>query len=638
MNAIIGTAGHVDHGKTLLVKALTGIDTDRLKEEKQRGITIELGFAYLNLPDGGRAGIVDVPGHEKFIKNMLAGAGGIDLAMLVVAADDGVMPQTIEHLGILDLLGIERGLIVITKVDLVEQDWLELIRADIQKAVEGTFLQGAPILEASAVTGQGIEPLRALLFDLVAETRQKKISHAFRLPVDRVFSVEGHGTVLTGTLIEGAVSIGEEAELYPSGLRLRVRNLQVHSNRVETAESGQRVAVNLAGLKKDEAARGDTLALPGSMQNTQMLDVRLRVLSGSEREIKDGSRLHFYHGAREVLCKVALLEQSALGPGQEGYAQLRFTEKVAAKKGDRFVVRFYSPLETVGGGIVLNANPARHRRHDAKVLESLRVREQGSPLLNLLQAVEEGSPRLVPLEQVRKQLAMEAQDFARELDTLRADGSVIFLTQKTAVSKTYAQALERRLCALLREYHAQNRLQAGMRRDELRGRLLPGAELALADKLLMLFAEGGANSIRFVGQRVALADFHIEFDAKDKKLAEDIAARFAGAPFAPPTPEEAIAAYPKDKAAARQVFEALTEQGALVMAGQGVCFHRDAVAQARGLVQAHFAAQAELTLAQFRDMLGTSRKYALPLLEYFDDLGYTKKLGEARLPGGKLQA
>ena len=377
-NVVIGTAGHVDHGKTLLINALTGIDTDRLKEEKKRGITIELGFAFIDFDNGERAGIIDVPGHEKFIKNMLAGAGGIDLAMLVVAADEGFMPQTVEHLGILTLLGIQKGLVVITKCDMVEPDWIEIVREDIASHVKGTFLEDAPVMAVSAYTGQGIPELRDLLKEMVGETGTKNIRSPFRIPVDRVFSVEGFGTVITGTLIEGQMTVGDEAVLYPAELPTKVRNLQVHGRDVERAFAGQRVAVNLAGLKKSQVNRGDVVVKPDSIKNALMLDVRLMALRESERVITNGMQVHLYHGARTLLCKIVLLDREELQPGESSYAQLRLTEPLAAKQGDRFVIRFYSPLETIGGGVILDPNPQRHKRNDSAVLEALTVRESGS--------------------------------------------------------------------------------------------------------------------------------------------------------------------------------------------------------------------------------------------------------------------
>ena len=358
-HVIIGTAGHVDHGKTALVKALTGIDTDRLEEEKRRGITIELGFAYLDFEDGTRAGLVDVPGHEKFIRNMLAGAGGIDLAMLIVSADEGVMPQTAEHLNILSLLGIKSGVVVLTKTDLVEDDWLDLVKSDVARFVKGTFLEGAPVVPVSAFTGAGLDILKRELRALLGAVGEKNVRVPFRLPVDRIFPVEGFGTIVTGTLVEGVVSVGDEAELLPSGLRAAVRSIQVHGEASASAGAGQRVALNLAGVRKSDLAKGDAVAKPGSLRCAGTLDVRLELLKDAARTVKNGAPLHLYHGTRAVLCKTTLLDADELQPGRWCYARLRLPEPLPCKTGDRFVVRFYSPLETIGGGVIPGARPAQ---------------------------------------------------------------------------------------------------------------------------------------------------------------------------------------------------------------------------------------------------------------------------------------
>lgn len=624
---IIGTAGHVDHGKTQLVRALTGIDTDRLSEEKKRGITIDLGFAWLDLPDGSRAGIVDVPGHEKFIKNMLAGAGGIDLAMLVVAADDGVMPQTREHLGILSLLGVKNGLIVLTKADLVDEEWLELVKEDLEKLTKGSFLENSPISVVSAVTGQGIDELRQQVFELIKRS-DNNVATAFRLPVDRVFTVEGFGTVVTGTLIEGSLNEGDTVEIYPSELTGRVRSLQVHGQDAQTVWAGQRVAVNLAGVRKEQIFRGDTLAAPGSMQNSLILDVKLSVLKDSDRVLKNASRLHFYLGAGESLCKLILLGRDELAPGQESFAQLRFTEAISAKKGDRFVLRFYSPLETVGGGVVLDANPLKHRRHDKRVQEALKLRAEGSTGDNLLQAIQDASPRFITLPEIQKQLGIEDDVFKAELGDLIDKGAVLRLSSRTAISAEYRDTLGRQVTKLLRDYHISNPLQTGMRRDELRGKLLPGREISLTDKVLSLLEDMGI--VVSVGQKLALADFQVQFSPADKKLYDEISDMYKNSGFAPPTVEEAYS-LTKDKAAAKRVFDALVDGGELIIAPQQMPFHRQVVEDALDKMKDFTAQQGQITLAEFRDLTGTSRKYALPLLEYFDNKGITRKVGDARV-------
>ncbi len=626
---IIGTAGHVDHGKTLLIQSLTGINTDRLQEEQKRGITIDLGFAFFTLPGGEKVGIIDVPGHEKFVKNMLAGAGGIDLALLVIAADDGVMPQTREHLGILSLLGIEEGLIVVTKTDLVEDGWVELISEDIRAAVQGSFLENAPLIPVSAYTGYGMDGLREELTRLAEKTASKNIQKPFRIPVDRVFTAEGHGTVITGTLIEGSVHLNDEIELYPTGLSARVRGLQVHTNAVETAYAGQRVAVNLAGVKKEDVQRGHTLAAPASMENSMMLDVKLKALPDSARVLRNGSRLHFYHGTKDLLAKLVLLGVDELKPGEEAYAQLRFTEEIATKKGDRFVVRFYSPIETVGGGVILDPRPPKHRRNNPAVQDSLKVREQGSATDNVLQAIEDGSSKFTPLKEIQKQLVMDDEAFRHELGTLVSEGRVRTVSAKVAVGAQYLGLLLEKLRSLLSAYHKDNPLQAGMRRDELRGKLLPGLENSLADKVLALFEEDGEIVLK--EQKVALAGFKIEYSEKEAQLAAEIERMFLAGGFSPPSLEEVLAHYPKDKPTAKRVFDALLESGTLTLASAQIFFHTSLVQKAQEETRVFIKENGSVTLAQFRDLVGTSRKFALPLLEYFDRERFTRMQGDARV-------
>lgn len=628
---IIGTAGHVDHGKTQLIRALTGVDTDRLKEEKKRGITIDLGFAWLDLPDGGRAGIIDVPGHERFVKNMLAGAGGVTLAMLVIAADDGVMPQTREHLAILNLLDIRDGVIVITKADLADADWIAFVQEDIRAATKDTFLQNAPMVVVSSYTGQGIEELRAILIQRVQKATGGNESRPFRVPVDRIFSSPGFGTIITGTLIEGTLSEGDEVEIFPARLRSRVRNLQVHSKDVETASAGQRVAVNLAGIKRDDLQRGDVLAVPGSMKNTFFLDVKLSALKDSGRILKNGSRLHFYQGSREALCKLILLGCDTLKPGQAAYAQLRFTEPIAVKKGDRFIVRFYSPVETVGGGVILDANPKRHQRSDSAIHAALRIRETGSDKDALLQAISDASPGFTPLQDIQKQLSMDNEKFRTLLETLLAEGSAVRLSTKTAVSTEYIDALGRKLHKLLRDYHAANPLQAGMRRDELRGRLLPKREISLVDRILSYFEQN--RLIIAVGPKLALSDFQIVYTEDEKKVSERIVSALRENEYAPPSLEELFAMFPREKMIVKRVFDALLDSGVLVMTSGQVFFLSESVEKAWQALAQFIATHGQITLAAFRDIIGTSRKYALPLLEYYDKEGRTRMIGDARFLG-----
>jgi len=628
-HTIIGTAGHVDHGKTLLVKALTGMDTDRLQEEKRQGITIDLGFAWLTLPDGGRVAIVDVPGHERFVRNMLAGAGGINLVLMVIAADDGVMPQTREHLDILSLLGVQEGIIVITKADLVDAEWLEIVKEDIAGRVASSFLKDAPMLAVSSHTGQGIDALRALIVQKARAAANRNLSCPFRVPIDRVFTMEGFGTVATGTLIEGALAKESEAELYPSGLRVRLRKVQVHEETVDTAWAGQRVAVNLAGIKRDEVRRGDVLAAAGSMANTRMLDVKLRALASGKRALLNGSRLHFYHGARSLLCKLVLLGMDALEPGQEAYAQLRFSKDIAVKKGDRFVLRFYSPVETVGGGVILDPLPRKHRRNDERVREALAIREIGTPAETLLQAILDASPFYPQVADIQKSLAMDSETFKAALETLIHDGSVLRLSLKTLIAAAFKNNLSLQLMQILKGYHADNPLQAGMRRDELRGRLMPGLDIPRADKMLDYFLQ--EHVITAAGPKIALYGFVVEYSDDDKRLLNEIESRLRTSGFMPPSQEELFGLYPKDKAALKRIFDAQLDTGNFIMVAPQMIFSRETLDRAWELAKAFIQENGQITLAQFRDIIGASRKFALPLLEYFDKQGLTRMEQDARV-------
>ncbi|MBQ4578929.1 MAG: selenocysteine-specific translation elongation factor [Clostridia bacterium] len=634
-HVIIGTAGHVDHGKTLLVKALTGIDTDRLQEEKKRGITIELGFAHLDWEDGTQAGIVDVPGHEKFIKNMLAGAGGIDLAMLVVAADEGFMPQTVEHLGILSLLGIKEGLVVITKADTVDPEWVDMIREDVRDHVKGTFLENKPIMAVSAYTGEGIPELREHLKMLVQQTGEKSLRTPFRLPVDRVFSVEGFGTVVTGTLIEGSMSVDEAAELVPSGLTAKIRNLQVHGKDVTTAYAGQRVAVNLAGLKKSDIQRGDAVAKPGTVHVGQMLDVRLQNLKGSQRVILNNSQVHFYHGAAVLLAKVVLLDRDKLEPGDSCYAQIRFTDPIAAKAGDRFVIRFYSPLETIGGGVVLEDAPLRHKRGDKAVLEALKIKESGSGDQKVVQAVAEEGIALPDCKKLAARLAMDEGELQHELEQLVSRGKALEILPGRYLASTVLDKQWDNCQKLLSDYHGKNPLHAGMRLAELRQKLFPKTDLPVADGILReLQAEG---KIKRVADRYALQEFEVKLTKRQNAIKDRLLKIYRDAGLESPATDEVWPMFqPKEKDEAKQVLESLVSGGQLVMLSPQIVVYKDIYTALLNTLREWFEAHETVTLAEYRDKMNTSRKYALAALEYFDRNHITKKDGDFRKPGAEL--
>ena len=424
-NIIIGTAGHIDHGKTTLIKALTGRNTDRWEEEQRRGITIDLGFTYFDLKNGDRVGIIDVPGHERFINNMVAGVVGMDLVMLVVAADEGIMPQTREHMDILGELGIEKSILVLNKCDLVEEDWLELVKEEIKEELEGTFLEQAPIVEVSAATGQGIPELIEVIERLTAEeVVEKDVNTIPRLPIDRVFSLSGFGTIITGTLLAGTISKEDNLQVYPIGKEYKIRNIQVHGQDVEKCYAGQRVAINLSNVKKSELRRGCVLAPPNNMKNTMLLDVKLNVLPSSMRVLTNHTRLHLFTGTSEILCRAVLLDKEEIGPGESGFVQLRLEEEIALRRGDKFVVRFYSPMETIGGGIVLEPNPKKKKRFDKDAIEELQRKESGSSEDVIELHVKSHEETMITVTELAKLTALSMEEVTEDVQSLEQQGIV----------------------------------------------------------------------------------------------------------------------------------------------------------------------------------------------------------------------
>ena len=627
-HVIIGTAGHVDHGKTALIRALTGIETDRLIEEKKRGITIELGFAHLDFADGTQAGIVDVPGHEKFIKNMLSGAGGIDLAMLIVAADEGFMPQTIEHLDILQLLGVKDGVLVITKTDMADRDWIDMVKEDAKERVKGTFLEGKPIFEVSAYTGDGIDALREALHTLVLNAAEKDANVPCRLPVDRVFSVDGFGTVVTGTLIEGRMKVGDTVEIAPEMLPAKIRNLQVHGADVSVADAGQRVAVNLTGLKKDAVDRGCAIIAPGSEKKSLMLDVKLQNLRDSGRTILNNSQVHLFHGSRVLLAKVVLLDREVLEPGESCYAQLRMTEEIASRLGDRFVIRFYSPMETIGGGVILDDCPAKHKRNVPEIIESLRIRENGSEEDKLRQLIRESRYALPDKKTLLKKGIGEAA-FDGELASLIKEGAVLEPLGGRYLSKEYFAEAENTAKTLLTAFHKENPLLSGMKASELRQKLYRGAEAKEAEAILQLLVSRGA--LRREGECVALADFAIAMSETQKKLAQKVLQRYRMGAMEPENLDELRAAFgAKEQQELERVVAALVSSGELRQLSEQILMDAAVYRDICLRVQAYFAEHETITLGELRDLLGTSRKYSQAILDSFDREKYTRNENNIR--------
>ncbi|MCL2399644.1 MAG: selenocysteine-specific translation elongation factor [Defluviitaleaceae bacterium] len=627
-NAIIGTAGHVDHGKTLLIKALTGMDTDRLQEEKKRGITIEPGFAYLTLADNKKAGIIDVPGHEKFIKNMLLGAGSIDLAMLVVAADEGFMPQTREHLAILSMLGIKQGVIVLNKVDLVDNDWLEMLTLEVEDEVKETFLQNSKIIPVSAYSGEGIQILKEHIFDLLACSPQKNEIAPFRLPIDRVFTMEGFGTVVTGTLIEGTLCEGDDVALYPSMKLTKARRVQVYGDKVDSAKSGQRVAVNLPQIKLSDIDRGDVLAMPESMENTRLLDVRIDILNDCEREIVNHSRLHLHHGAKDMLCRISLLGKNKIKKGETGYAQLHLTEPLAAKYGDAFVLRFYSPLETIGGGVILDPLPKKIRKNDENAPARLKTKESGTIEDKIAVITKERSEDFPSATYIKKRFFNNEAAFDQALDNLTICKKLYCINQ-SVIHQDFLNELGCRSQNLLEDYHKKNPLHIGMPKKEFCNRLLNSVEQNIVDEIVTLLCTMGY--IYNKENNLAHKDFKIAMSESHQKIQKAVLKLFLEAGYSPQSIDEIESMFAKEKKAFKQSLESLSKNGELVVLTPQIYMHSVHYKTGLDLFKEMAMAQETVTLAQYRDALGASRKYAMALLEYFDKKAITKKIGDARV-------
>lgn len=624
---IVGTAGHVDHGKTQLVKALTGIDTDRLKEEKERGISIELGFALLRLGDGIMAGIVDVPGHERFVKNMLAGAGGVDLVLLVVAADEGVMPQTREHLDILELLQVQRAIVALTKADLVDEEWLLLVKDDVQELLRGTRFEGAPVIPVSVVTGQGLDQLKSLLKQQAEQVQPKPMMGEARLPVDRVFTITGFGTVLTGTLFSGRIRTGDVLAVLPSGREGRVRSLQVHGQKVEEALAGQRVAVNLTGIEVGEVERGEVLVTPGSFQAVRRLTASLHLIKRAEHPLKNWQRIRFHLGTRETLGRVRLLDREELQPGDDSLVQLELEEPVVAAVHDRFVIRHYSPVTTIGGGEVIEVGGLRYRRNRSEVLEALKRKLTGSPYGRLTEELRSLRQAASPAELAGKS-GMDESAVRNCLEEMAAAGEVTIFRfgQEVAVvpapllSSWWSQAEK-----ALNDYHRQYPLRSGYPKEELRSRSFKSLSPRLYQGLLDRWAEEGRIAVQ--GQTLAMKGFQPRLTPSQQALVDQALKRLADQPLAPPDAGELLELLGGDA----DLLLYLVQQGVLIKVGEDHYYQKQAIDEAWALLEKYLKEHGELTVAGARDLLGTSRRYSLPLLEYFDRQKKTCRVGDKRV-------
>ncbi len=627
-NIIIGTAGHIDHGKTTLIKALTGHETDRLGEEKKRGISIQLGFTYFDLPSGRRAGIIDVPGHERFVRNMLTGVGGMDIVMLVIAADEGVMPQTKEHLDILSLLKIEKGIIVITKSASVDEEWLELVKEDIREKVEGTFLENSEIIAVDSIEGTGIHELINKIDKLTEETESRDINAPARMPVDRIFTIVGFGTVVTGTLTEGKISVEDILEILPQQVKVRIRNIQVHGQSVGTAYAGQRVAINLANVKLEDIERGQVLAQTDSIEPTMMIDAKLNLLKDIPRAIKNRDRVRIYHGATEVLARVTLLNKEEGKAGESIYVQFRLEEITAVKKGDHLVIRYYSPMETLGGAIVIDANPKKHNRFDENVIKDLAAREQGSPEEIIEKQIDIHSKEFPDISFIAKLTAQQLNDIKSSVSDLADKNKILVLGNDNVIHRNYYENIREQLINLLSVYHKSNPLKLGMLKEEVRSRLFPGNKSRSIDILMDVFVEN--KIVKIEDKFISLYDFEVEFSPIHKKIQEQLEHIYLQKQYATPKFEDIVDAIEFERNDIEQVFDSILGN-TLIRLNQEVVFHVKSYEDAKAELIDHINKNGNITLSQFRDILGTSRKYAVALLEYFDNEKVTKRIGEERV-------
>lgn len=626
-HVIIGTAGHIDHGKSTLIKRLTGIETDRLKEEKKRGITIELGFAYFDLPSGKRCGIVDVPGHEKFIKHMLAGAGGIDIVLMVIAADEGIMPQTKEHIDILNLLGIKNGIVCLTKADMVEEEWLEMMKVDIAEKLEGSFLEGAPIISLGLKDDEGLNELKSKLDELALKLEKPDSQGMARLPIDRVFSLTGFGTVVTGTLIEGKISVGDRLVLYPKMLEARVRNIQVHSQDVTTAYSGQRVAINIANLKVEDISRGNVLAAQGSMKVSYIVDADIALLPDAPRSLANWSRLRVYYGSNEVLARLVLLDREELNPGEKAFVQLRLEEESALKYGDRFVIRFFSPLETLGGGTILDPNANKHKRFKDDVIEALMRKSEADHSSLIEDLIIKHSKDFPGIAQLVELSGKDEASVKASIEELKQSANVLELSNKSFIHRLFLEEKEAELLELLTKFYAKEALKIGLNKDEIRTKLFGKIKPKQFEEILNLYFEG--NKFEDRGRVVATAGRKIEYDAKQAVIRKRILDKYNEYGFNPENLREACQAMQLRKTD-MDVLESMVEAGEMVRLTEAIYLHADYYKKALDLLHKEMEEKASITLAIFRDLTNSSRKIAMALLDHYDAIGLTYRDGDVR--------
>ncbi|NVL91303.1 MAG: selenocysteine-specific translation elongation factor [Desulfobacterales bacterium] len=627
---ILGTAGHIDHGKTSLIKALTGIDTDRLKEEKLRGITIELGFARLDLPGGQRVGIVDVPGHERFVKNMVAGASGIDLVVLVIAADEGIMPQTKEHLDICRLLNIKHGLVALTKIDMVDEEWLAMVTNDVQGSLKGTFLEGAPFVHVSSLTGQGFPELLETLETLCKAVPERTPGGLFRLPVDRVFTMKGFGTVVTGSLVSGKVRVGETVMIYPSGIQSKVRGLQVHGRAADQATAGIRTAINFQGVDRDAISRGDVVGGVNTLKPSYMVDALLAYLSSNEKPLKNRTKVRFHTGTSEILGYAVLLDCEELSPNDTAVVQFRLDAPVTAVKDDRFVIRSYSPIRTIGGGWILNPVPGKHKRFKEPLITELKGLAESSAREIIDYHVKESGISGVRFSELRLMANLSEKDLEQHTQHFLSQRAIIQVDRenRTFIHGALFDELSRRAIKILEGYHKDHPLKAGMPRQALMSKV----DRSLHSKLFSLLVQDLTKADAVVQEKeiLRLPGHRVALESEQKDVRHRIEQAYLQAGLQPPYFRDLVSSLGQNSANTKEILVHMLEEGALVKVKEDLYFHGRVIEELKNRLASYLRANNEITTPQFKEMTGASRKYAIPLIEYFDTTKVTIRVGDIR--------
>lgn len=627
-HVIVGTAGHIDHGKTQLIKALTGTNTDRLKEEQDRGISIELGFAKLRLDSGRSVGIVDVPGHERFVKNMVAGASGIDMVLLVIAADDGIMPQTREHLAIIDLLGVTRGIVAITKIDIVEKDWLDAITEEVREFLSDTALAEAPIVPVSSVTGEGLDELRLQIERLASQLEEHDESGEFRMPVDRVFVLKGIGTVITGTLWSGKINVSDQVAILPKGFTAKVRSIEVHGEFVDTVFAGQRVALNLAGVEKVAIDRGDMILPPNFLSQTYMFDAFYDHLTGA-KPLKTRTRVRLHHGTSEVLARIILLDREALEPGQSTFVQLRLEEPLVTKFKDRYIIRSYSPVATIGGGVILDSHPEKHKANNQKVLEEMKVRLAGLPKEIVRLALAHG---LMTEKETLTRTELKPEEVGTSISELLAEGKLLVVETegtKRFITSLHYNELKDAIKKYFKSWREKNPLSLGVNKETLRSQLLWDLPAKTAETLLSKLMRDGLIIIE--GDLIKEAGAQISLTTDQQKLKEMLSGTIKRARYGSPAIKDLENETKLSSKELLPILKILEAEGDIIQIQRGTYLNSGIFSEAVKMVQKYVQNNGKITAADFRDLVKTSRKYAVPLLEYMDLIKITRREGDYRI-------